>query len=160
MYADRIKRVKEFFAAHPAEAVPELQYLSEDDWLESVEYDHHRIDPDGLRQISALRSKAQIRFATDTFEDALRKYGKDNPGAFPTDFSQLTPYFKAPVDASLMQNWAILPTSSLPTGMRIDEGWVITQKAPVNAELDQRIVLGMKEVQLGHGSTNDWVLAP
>jgi hypothetical protein len=44
--------------------------------------------------------------------------------------------------------------------MRSDEDWVITQKAPVNAELDQRIVIGMKSGHLGTGGSSQWGLAP
>jgi hypothetical protein len=148
------------FAANPAEAVPELQFVTDDRWLESVTYDHHRIDPDNRRVMSSVRSGAQIRFAHSVLDHALEQYGKNNGGQFPTDLSQLTPYFKSPVDDSVLANWTILPASSLPTGMRVDEDWVITQKAPVNAELDQRVVIGMKTSRLGSGGTNDWVRVP
>jgi len=97
-----------------------------------VEYDHHEIDPDYSRAMSSARSSAQSRFATSMLQDALRQYGKNNSGQFPTDLSQLTPYFISPVDDSVLQDWTILPGSSLPGTMRSDEDWVITQKAPVN----------------------------
>ena len=34
MYSDRVNRLKQLFAVNPAEAVPELQYLTDHDWLE------------------------------------------------------------------------------------------------------------------------------
>jgi len=157
LYLDRMNRLKQLFAANPGEAVPELHYLTDREWLELVTYDHHRLDPDNSRALSSARNKAQHYFAMSILDDALRKFGKNNNGQFPTDLSQLVPYFKSPVDASVLQRWSILPTSSLPSGMRVDEDWVITQKAPVNAALDQRVVVGMKDTQLGTGSTNDWV---
>ena len=156
LYLNRVNRLKQFFAANPAEAVPELQYLTDKDWLELVTYDHHRLDPDGRYALSSARSKAQISFAKSVLDAALRQYGRNNNGQFPTDLSQLVPYFKSSVDPSVLEHWAILPASSLPSTMRVDELWVITQRAPVDAARDERIVIGMKNSQLGRRSTNDW----
>jgi hypothetical protein len=160
LYLDRVTRLKQLFEANPAEAVPELQYLTDRDWLELVEYDHHEIDPDNSNAMSSARSKAQIHFARTTLGDALRQYGKNNNGQFPTDLSQLASYFKSPVDDSVLRDWTILPTSSLPSEMRVEEDWVITQKAPINAEQDQRVVVGLKTMQLGTGGTNQWGPVP
>jgi RNA polymerase sigma factor (sigma-70 family) len=160
MYLDRVNRLKELFKANPAQAVPELQYLTDRDWLELVEYDHHRADPDNRHAMSSARSKAQIRFAMTPLGDALRQYGKDNNGQFPTDLSQLASYFKSPVDDSVLQDWTILPTSSLPSQMRVEEDWVITQKAPIDAEQDQRVVVGLKFGHMGTGGTNQWGPVP
>ena len=159
MYLGRVDRLKQLFTTNPAEAVPELQFVTDDQWLRLVEYDHHRIDPDIRRVMSLARSGAQIRFAHTVLDHALQEYGKNNGGQFPTDLSLLAPYFKSPVDDSILRNWTILPTSSLPSGMRVDEDWVITQKASVNAELDQRVVIGMKSSRLGSGGTNDWAVS-
>jgi hypothetical protein len=60
------------------------------------------------------------------------------------------------VDDSVLQDWTILPTTSLPSGLRGDEDRVITLKAPINAESDQRIVVGLTTWHLGEGGTNDW----
>ena len=76
------------------------------------------------------------------------------------DLSQLAPYFKSPVDASALAGWAIVSTSSLPAELRGDEAWVVTQKAPINAELDQRVVIGLKTMTVGSGGAHDWVSGP
>lgn len=160
MYSDRVNRLKQLFADNPSQSVPELQYLTDGQWMRLVEYDHHEIDPDYSRAMSSARSSAQSRFATSMLQDALRQYGKNNSGQFPTDLSQLTPYFISPVDDSVLQDWTILPGSSLPGTMRSDEDWVITQKAPVNGERDQRVVFGLKSMRLGRGGASDWGSLP
>ncbi len=159
LYRDRVDRLKQRLAANPAEAVAELQYLSDEDWLDLVTYDHHRLDPDGSYALSSARSKAQIKFAHDTLDAALRQYGKNHNGEFPTDLSQLEPYFKSPVDPAVLEGWAILPTTSLPGTMQIDEPWAVTQRFPIDAALDQRIVIGMKNSRMGTRSTNDWAVS-
>jgi hypothetical protein len=159
LYADRVNRLKQSFAENPGQSVPELQYLTDRKWLDAVEYDHHQIDPDNSRAMSSVRGTAQIGFVDGPLFTALQQYGKDNNGQFPTDVSQLAPYFKSPVDNSVLQDWAVLPTSSLPAGMQIDEDWAITQKAPINAALDQRVVIGLKSSRLGSGH-NQWSVTP
>jgi len=144
LYVDRVNGLRQRFVANPAEAVPELQYLTERDWLDFVTYDHHRIDPGSSHAMSGARSRAQVHFALKVLEGALRQYGRDNNGQFPIDLSHLLPYLKSPVEASALQSWAILPASSFSGRMRLREEWVITQKALVNPALDQRVVVGMK----------------
>src|SRR5262249_5716514 len=141
---DRVNRLKQSFAANPNEAIPELQYLIDHDWLEFVTYEHSQIEPDNSGAMARARRKAQIHFAKSELSNALQQYGKNNNGQFPTDLSQLVPYFTAPVDPSVFMGWEILPTSSLPREMRVDGDWVITQKAPTNGELGQRVVVSMK----------------
>jgi RNA polymerase sigma factor (sigma-70 family) len=161
LYVDRVNGFKQRFVANPAEVVPELQYLTDRDWLEFVTYDHHRIDPDKSRAMSNARGRAQTSFAHKVLEDALSRYGKDNHGQFPTDLSQLARYLKTPVDDSVLQGWAILPANSLPSELQrqVKEPWVITQKAPINATLDQRVVIGLKTWLVGEGP-NQWGLVP
>jgi hypothetical protein len=42
---------------------------------------------------------------------------------------------------------------------QVKEPWVITQKAPINATLDQRVVIGLKTWLVGEGP-NQWGLVP
>ena len=106
--------------------------------------------------MSSARTKARIHFAKSMLINALHQYGNNNNGQFPTALSQLASYFSPPVDDSILQDWTILPTTSLPSELRGDEDRVITQKAPINAESDQRIVVGLTTWHLGAGGTNDW----
>ena len=156
VYSDRVNRLKQLFAENPSQAVPELQFVTDRQWLEMVMYDRHETDPDYSHAMSSARSSAQIQFAMSVLYDALGQYGKNNSGQFPTDLSQLTPYFKSPVDDSVLQDWAILPGSNLPGALRSDDDWVITQRAPVDAERDQRVVFGLKSMHLGRGGASDW----
>jgi hypothetical protein len=159
MYLDRVNHLKQLFADNPAAAVPELQYMTDRTWLEMVEYDKHDIDPDNRQAMSQARSRAQLDFAL-ILSDALHEYGKNNNGQFPTAVSQLGPYFKSPVDDSVLQDWTILPTRSLASEIRVDGDMAITQKAPVDAELDQAVAVSLMGTQVGMHGTNQWVRNP
>jgi len=159
VYADRIDHVKQLFAANPAAAVPELPYMPDRVWLEEVEYDRSQYDPDNRKTLSSVRTRAQIEFADGYLSEALRQYGREHSGRFPTDLSQLMPYFKTPVDDSVLADWMIVPTSSLSSKMHVDEPMVITQKAPIDAENDQRFVVGLKHTLIGTGGPDQWTVA-
>jgi hypothetical protein len=109
--------------------------------------DHHRIDPDESRRMSNARHKAQMRFAKGALSNALGQYGNSNNGQFPTELAPLAPYFKSPMDGSVLEGWVVVSTSSLPEDLRVSGEWAITQKAPINPELDQRCVIGMTVVR-------------
>ena len=154
LYSDRVQWLKDLLAANPSQQVPELKYLSDDRWLDLVQFERHTVDPDHL--MSSARSSAQIDFATQTLWPALQKFLKYSQGQFPTQPSQLAPYCTVPVDDFVLEDWAILPMSNLPAGMRIEGDWAITQKIPVNAALDERVVFGANRLHLGQGHANDW----
>jgi hypothetical protein len=161
-YMDRVNRLKELFAEHPSEAVPELKYMTDTKWLEiagSHSQDQFDSETGNKRLMASARNLAQIDFALSEFSKALQQYAKDNDGHFPADLSELEPYFKSPVDDSILQRWEILPMSSLPDTIRVDGDWAITQKEPINPGMDQRVAIGMNGTHLGRDS-NDWVSIP
>lgn len=159
LYANRVQWLKDLFAANPSQAVPELKYLNEAKWRGLVEYDQHNKDPDNTQLLSSARTVAQADFMMLTLYPALAQFLKQNQGQFPTDLAQLQPYFTTPVDSATLQDWTILPMTSLQPELRIEGDWAITQKAPVNSALDQRLVMGAQRVQIGHSrSPENWVL--
>jgi RNA polymerase sigma factor (sigma-70 family) len=156
-YSERVARLKQVFEANPAESVPELQYLADRDWLELVMYDSKFDATNGYRlTMSSARSRAQVNFAFSALQNALLEYSKNNDDQFPNDPSQLKPYFKLPIDDSALQNWVVLFNTNLPSEIRLNEDRVITQKAPINPEFDQRVVIGLRNGRLGRGGTRDW----
>jgi hypothetical protein len=72
-----------------------------------------------------------------------------NNGRFPTDFSQLQPFFKSQVDEAILQRWEIAPASTIKS-LRLGGDVVITQKAPVDDVYDTRFGIGPH----GFGSTD------
>lgn len=158
-FSDRVGRLKGLFAANPSMAVPELSYLSESKWLDLTFVVHPDSDPDNRRAMSNIRSRAQGEFAM-MMSQALQEYGQSHGGQFPAAVSDLAPYFKTPVDDAVLQDWIILPTSRLSTSMQVRGKRVITQKGPVDADLDQRLVVGPGSMRIGKPSSSDWLVTP
>jgi len=143
-WLDRVDRLKRRLAQMPNAGIPEMKFLNEDDWLGATS---GKLDTeeDYARALSALRNAAENKFSYQAFP-ALQKYMKANGGQFPTDMSQLQPYFDSPIDEDILQRWEIEPASQVPT-MHFGGNWIITQKSAVDPENDARVGIG----QSGYG---------
>jgi RNA polymerase sigma factor (sigma-70 family) len=156
MYAARVDRLKQWLEANPSEKIPELQHISDETWINAVS--RLETDEDFASCAMILRANAEEEVLAKLW-GALRKYAPDNNGQFPTDLSQLKPYFKSPIDDAILQRYEILPASSLIPELQPGGDWVITQAAPVNAALDLREAIGLTAMRsAGQEFTNRWAL--
>ena len=139
-------QLKQSVEQAPGAGIPEFQFLTDEDWLHAAK-DELVSETDYRRAFSALRDTAQRKFIT-MLKRALAKYEQASGGQFPAEVSQLQPYFDSPVDAAILERWAVLPQKSVPS---VNVGdWIITQVAPVDEVLDKRNVIGSR----GEGSTD------
>ena len=139
----RIAELKRWLEQRPEEKIPELQFLSEDVWVQQVTW-QVVTDEEYRGQMSALRGNAEMKFAQMTSK-ALKQYAQANDGRFPSELSQLTPYYQAAVDDAILQRYTIVPAKSLTFLDRRWKGgeWVVTQRAPVNRKYDGRVAIGL-----------------
>jgi hypothetical protein len=137
----RVARLRQWLEERPEEKIPELKFLSEDDWIARVD-DPLVTDDDYRSAMSSLRMDADGRFARKALP-ALQQYVQVNNGQFPTDLSQLKPYFESPIDDAILQRYEIIPTNSVVASLATLGGdQLITEKAPINKELDLRTAIG------------------
>jgi RNA polymerase sigma factor (sigma-70 family) len=136
----RVNQLKQYWKQHPEAQIPEFQFLTEDDWLFAAR-SKLETETNYRRALASLRSVATRAFGEMTFM-ALKQYMKASNGQFPTELSQLTPYFTSSIDSAILQRWVILPADTFGTRLNLGGDWVITQKAPVNEEFDSRCVIG------------------
>ena len=140
----RVAQLKQWLDEMPSEKIPELQFLSELNWIGAVE--NLSVTDDEYRQtMSRLRYEGEIAFSKMAFQ-ALQQYAQENHGQFPADLSQLKPYFASPMDDALLERYEIVPAKNLNIEADVEapEDWVITQKAPVNRELDHRSAISLR----------------
>jgi RNA polymerase sigma factor (sigma-70 family) len=135
----RTSQLKERLQQTPAAKIPEFQFLTDQDWLNAAKGDLNT-DEDYRRALSRLRDAAESTFIRTALQPALSQYKQANNGQFPTDISQLQPYFNPPVDDSILQRWEVAPQSTVPSlGMG---STMITQIAAVDSDYDARYALG------------------
>ncbi len=146
-WADRVTQLKARLAQTPGASIPEMTYLKEGNWL-SAARDPLETEKDYRRAFSSLRSAGENQFII-SMQSALDKYRKENPDQFPSDLSQLKPYFEGGVDDAMLERYTIVPASSIPN-MKMGGDQLITVKDPIDEEFDSLWALGPQ----GFGSTN------
>jgi RNA polymerase sigma factor (sigma-70 family) len=157
LYAARVDRLKQWFEANPAEMIPELQNISTNAWIDAVE-SKLETEFDLVRAASNLRANTEDNML-GLLASAARKYAKDNDGQFPSDLSQLKPYFKSPVENAILQRYEIVPTRNLVPELQPGGDWAITQKSAVNPSLDLRAAYNLTTgVMADERITNRWNL--
>ena len=107
--------------------------------------------------MSIIRANAEQR-VLDILAGALRNYSKANNGQFPSALSELSPYFRSPVDEAILERYEIVQADSLVSKLQQGDEWVITQKAPVDETWDLRFTIGMTYGGMADSRvTNRWV---
>jgi RNA polymerase sigma factor (sigma-70 family) len=161
----RVNKLKQMLNQKPELKIPELQFLTPQDWLNVAAA--ARLDTDnGARQaLSRLRSAAKLAFSP-ILQGALFQYVQASGGQLPTEISQLKPFFQPPVDDALLDRYQLLrtgnardlPASESPiiaesvggkdrTAIKFRppsaEGSVISEKAKVDADYDSVMSIGL-----------------
>jgi hypothetical protein len=140
----RVARLRQWLEEMPGEKIPELQFLSEDDWIATVD-DPLVTDDDYRSAASRLRNDADLEFGRRAVP-ALQQYVEANNGQFPTDLAQLKPYFDSPIDDAILQRYEIVPTNSVVSSLaELGGDQLITEKAPINKDLDLRTGIGTNQ---------------
>jgi hypothetical protein len=145
-WKNRVTALKQRLADTPSAMIPELQLLKDQDWLSAAK-NELKSDKDYRNAFSSLRNLALNRFEGD-LHSALTKYLEANQTHFPTEMSQLQPYFKTPVDNAILDHWEIDPAKKIPN-LRMGGDYIITQTSAPDPELDLRFGVGSN----GYGSS-------
>jgi len=144
----KVGKLKQRLEKFPEAKIPELQLLSEEDWLFAAK-GKLDTDADYRRALAALRNAAGDKFV-GLISPAVNQFAKANNGQFPTDLSQLGSFLNTPMDDSIMQRWEVAPAQTV-KNVSVGGDFIITQKAaPVDDLFDSRFVIGVG----GYGSTD------
>jgi RNA polymerase sigma factor (sigma-70 family) len=132
--ATKVKQLKQWLEQNPNNKIPELQYLTAQEWLRSANYTADlKTDDDFDRATSQLRRDAK-RKSANAIGEALANYIAGNNGQLPGDISQLEPYANPPIDGAMLQRYQLLQTgnlSDIPANAPL-----IGEKAPVDDQYD------------------------
>ena len=158
-WAERVTQLKQRLEQTPGVAIPEFKFLTDANWLDAAR-DSLVTDNDYRRAFATLRRAVENQFII-SMQTALGSYLKQSGGQFPSDLSQLKPYFETAPDDAMLQRYAIVPASSIPN-VKVGGDSVITVKNPVDEEYDSLWALGPQGFgnTTYQGSKETSVLAP
>ncbi len=128
-WLERVKLLRQKLDQTPAAKIPELQFLTDFDWLMAAK---HKLDTEDDYRLAFrdLRSSAIGNFVR-TAAIALGKYVQAHNGQFPTDLAQLKSSFETPPSDDLLERYKIVPSASLTELDRpANSEWVIALKSP------------------------------
>jgi len=121
----------------PEKKIPELQLLTENDWLSVAKDVSLQSEPEVRQALSKLRNTAKHKFATYALQ-AVDKFVAANNGQMPAEISQLKPYFEVPVDDAMLQRYQVLPPAD---GSSLQDNWVLSEKARVDPDYDKHLYI-------------------
>ena len=147
-WSDKVNLLKDYLQRNPNEAIPEIQFIQERDWLSSIDpsapYWPLKTDDDYRQAVDILRDLAQLKFHS-LVSYALIKFSKETKRSFPTDLSELRPYLDLGVADVLDQQWEMVLVSNLPANAphatETKSGdWMIARKSSAR-ERGQRMII-------------------
>ena len=138
-WKQRVDQLRARLDQTPESKIPELQLLSEEDWLNAARGKLEN-DTDYRKALSILRGDGEDKFAP-TLQKALKDYMKQNGNAVPTELSQLKPFLPPNTDDALLERWEIAPASTIKS-LGLGGDVLITERAAVDDVFDRRHGIG------------------
>lgn len=141
-WMERLELLKTLIKARPEAAIPELEFLQEEDWLAAAQSPLHT-EGDVRRALAELRSLAESRFGSKS-KDAMKKFTQTHGAEIPDDPLELLPYFDPPVPPAIFARWRILRAGDKSRGgPTIDSSatWGITTGPRSDDEMDGKMTI-------------------
>ncbi len=143
-WLSRVKNLHQLFDARPDQRIPEMQFLTDQDWLRVAKNARFDTEDDARRALAAMRDAAISHF-TPQLSAALRKLIK-SPGIDGLlNIYVLAPLLERPGDAPLLERYELV--KGLPDGLRLggEVTWTVQTKAPVDAGYDSRVYVSASD---------------
>ena len=143
-WLERVNQLKQYVEQHPEAKIPELRFVTEDDWLRvtmtGFETDARGITDESYRRsLVSLRNLGKNKFA-GMASQALMGYEFSHDHHFPTHVLQLKPHFSEPIEDALLQRYGIFPSTTFP-GSRASGNWVIAEITSPDEDLNYRYII-------------------
>ncbi len=139
LWLTRVNQLKQRLEQNPQAKIPELQFVTEQDWLNAARGELNT-DADYRRALSMLRSAGEHKVG-NMLQKALKGYLQANHDQMPADLAQLQPYLDSPLDDTILQRWEIAPAETVKS-LGLGGDVIITQRAPVDDVFDTRWGIG------------------
>jgi hypothetical protein len=138
----RVKQLRRLFEERPLQRIPELQFLTDQDWLRIAKIVNFESEEGIRRALAAARNTAISNF-TQRLTPGLRQLAKSPNADGATTALALLPFLAQPVDATLLDRYELSKISSTRLGGRVE--WIVQNKAPVDEDYDSCVRISASE---------------
>ena len=138
-WLDRVKHLKQLFVQRPDQRIPELELLTDDDWLRVARW-ASLDDAASERQAMGDARNAAKRLLMPMLSNALRAYAEAHQNALPAQAAELAPYLSDPRAAPALARYQMLATSAVPSSTH-STAEAIGEIAPIDPDADSRITV-------------------
>lgn len=152
IWLDQVSRLGTFLGQHPEFSIPELRYLTANDWLDATRGANLVTEADYREALANLRSAAK-RSVAPRIRDALQRYVTAHNGALPPDAPALSAYLPDSLDPAILQRYTINPSGRVP-GLIGDQRFVLVESKPVDELWDSAYYFSATGAYGLHGAYN------
>ncbi len=146
-WAGRVNLLKQRLEQWPETAIPELKYLTEQQWLDAARR-NLATDQDYRSSLRDLRSSA-VSTISYKLAAAMERYSEANNGQYTRDLAALRPYLRPALEDEVLQRYEVLPNDGSVEKVEADSKWLIAVKTPVDND-SIRLVVGGGGTAIGH----------
>jgi hypothetical protein len=165
----RIARLKQLLEQHPEQRIPEMQLLTDEDWLLVGRKISLETEEGARKALAEIRNAAKVRFQP-RLNAAIRKYTGASNGQAPANAMTLAPYFDDPASSDALARYEIAGVSGRPNaatianaaaiGLQVVLGssqWTVREIAPIDADYDTRTQVTDDGITMALNAPTAWI---
>lgn len=138
----QVEGLKNWFNGNPAARIPEMQYLSEHDWIEQSAQAEARGDQKMRETAARIRNVALHRFAATQLKPALEAYAAAHGGVLPADLKELESLLPDPGAAAILRRYELLIRGPTTTAAARNRAIGVRAEAIVDPDFDHAFYIG------------------
>ena len=143
----RVKRLKQLFDERPDQRVPEMKYLTDQDWLKVAKRVDLEAENGERKAFAAIRDAAAGHF-TPQLSEALRKFATSSGDSAPPPMSVFARFLDPTADPEMLDRYEIIKTTE---PYEKAQRWRVQTKAAIDADYDSRHYVDAYVDGRGHG---------
>lgn len=151
-WLERVKQLKRHFEQRPEQRIPEMQLLTDDDWLRAASTAGLETDGQIRKVVAAVRDAAKRKF-NPKLAGALKKFMQATNGQLPRTALDLANFFEPPVDLAILQRYEMIPAGQTGGSKAY---WVIREISPVDEDFDSRFQVAVNGALMWGAGPTAW----
>ena len=146
-WIERTDRLLEYLLSRESLQIPEMQFLTENDWLVAAKSSELKTEADFRRALSELRSKAKGNMA-GKLQASLKSYIKEHAGEPLSDPQKLIDFVEDPIEKEVLSRFEIDSSDNHPIGDDKKNEILLIERDMADEFWDSQLILSPEGVGL------------